>query len=105
MKSIPKSLTLNTGEQHKVSKTIDDFFKETRDFCLESYDLHIPQFTIVSRNLVNECMNETNDRITYLEYRGLILAGVLETRTEFNFVRYTFFRDTEAYEQLAQKKE
>ena len=36
MNSIPNPITVNTGEQERVSKTIDDFFIETRDFILRT---------------------------------------------------------------------
>jgi len=34
----------------------------------------------------------------------MILACVFETRTEFNYVQYTFFRNLEGFGELAPKR-
>jgi len=100
MNSIPNPITVNTGEQERVSKTIDDFFIETRDFILRTYKVQESGFEIKSRELANNSSQITDDRVTYLVYKDMILASVFETRTEFNYVRYTFFRNSEGFEEL-----
>ncbi|MBI2669405.1 hypothetical protein HYX14_06200 [Candidatus Woesearchaeota archaeon] len=104
MNPVPNPIIVNTGEQHRVSKTIDDFFLETRDFIQERYNVQEPEFEIKSGELAYHSTQITDDRITYLSYRDMILASVFETRTEFNYVRYTFFRNLEGFGGLAPKK-
>lgn len=100
----PHSITVNTGEQGTVSKTIDDFFIETRDFIRQKYKVQESEFYIKSGELAYNSFQITNDRITYLSYKDMILASVFETRTEFNYVRYTFFRNLELSGSLTPKK-
>lgn len=104
MKQIPNPIVVNTGEQDRVSKTIDDFFLETKEFVQENYCVQEPDFMIKSGELAYNSPQITDDRITYLSYRDLVLASVFETRTEFNYVRYKFFRNLEGFEELALKK-
>jgi len=94
MKPIPNPIMVNTGEQERVAKTIDDFFVETRDFAKKIYKLRESEFQIKSGELAYSSQI-TDDRVTYISYKDIILAGVFETRTEFNRVRYTFFRNLE----------
>ena len=104
MNPIPNPIIINTGEQSRFSKTIDDFFLETRDFIQERYDVQESEFKIKSGELAYNSTQITDDRITYLSYKDMILASVFETRTEFNYVRYKFFRNLEGFEELAPKK-
>ena len=98
MKPIPKPITVTTGEQEKVTNTIDDFFKDTLDFLKEKYCIEgSPGFEIKSGELAYHSLQITDDRITYLKYKENILASVFETRTENNFVKYTFFRNLEGF--------
>lgn len=93
MKHRPAPLTVNTGEQHKVSKTIDDFFTETKNFVQKNHEAHDIYFQIKSGEIGYIFSQLSNDKITYLSYRDQVIASVLETRTEFNHIRYTFFRN------------
>ncbi len=104
MNPIPNPITVNTGEQETVSKTIDDFFIETRDFVRKTYKVQESEFQIKSGELAYNSFHITDDRITYLSYRDMVLASVFETRTESNYVRYTFFRNVEGFGELASKK-
>ena len=104
MNQIPNTITVNTGEQERVSKTIDDFFTETRDFVQQNYEVQESEFNIRSGELAYNPSQITDDRITYFSYRDIILASVFETRTEFNYVRYTFFRNLEGLGELTSKK-
>lgn len=104
MKPIPTSFIVNTGEQEKVQKTIDDFFVETKEFIEGMYKVQEWQFHIKSGEVAYNYMQVTDDRITYLEYRDMVLASVFETRTEFNHVRYTFFRNLGGFGELSPKK-
>ena len=107
MNTIPKSITVNTGEEEKVSKTIDDFFIGIKDYVRQTYGVQEPEFEIRSGELAYTPFQITNDRVTYLSCRDVILACVFATRTESNYVRYTFFRNLENFEgfgELAPKK-
>lgn len=104
MNPIPNPIIVNTGEQERVSKTIDDFFIEIKDFIQEKYKVQESEFEIKSGELAYNSTQITDDRITYLSYRDVILASVFETRTEFNHVRYTFFRNLEGFRELSPKK-
>jgi hypothetical protein len=104
MNFIPNPIIVNTGEQYMVIKTIDDFFLETKNFFERTYDLDESEFQIKSGQLAYNAMQVTDDRITYLTYGDMILASVLETRTEFNHVRYTFFRNEGGLEELVTGK-
>jgi len=99
MNSIPNQIIVNIGNQHSVQKTIDDFFLETKEFIEENYDVLGLDFEIKSGEIAYQRLI-SNDRVTYLSYRDMILAGVLETRTEFNYVQYTFFRNIEGVEEM-----
>jgi len=93
MKPVPDPIVVNTGDQHKDTKTIEDFFSETKKFIQKHYDVFESEFQIKSGEIAYHPSQLTDDRITYLYYGETILASVLETRTEFNNVRYTFFRN------------
>jgi len=97
MKKVPNPVTVTTGEQGGVSKTIDDFFVETVDFFGKKYGACRSEFEIKSGELAYDSRNVTNDRITYLSYRDMVLASVFETRTKFNHIHYTFFRDLDGF--------
>lgn len=90
MNPTPNSIIVNTGEQEKVSKTIDDFFIETRNFIQEKYKVQESKFQIKTCELADNSYQITDNRITYLSYKDMILANVFETRTEFNYVKHTF---------------
>jgi len=51
MKPIPNPIVVNTGKEDRVSKTIDDFFLETKEFVQENYCVQKPNFMIKSREL------------------------------------------------------
>jgi hypothetical protein len=104
MNPIPNPITVNTGEQEEVTKVIDDFFVETRGFIEKHYRVQRLDWQIKSGELAYHSGQITDDRITYLAYRDSIIASIFETRTEFNRVQYTFFRNLDGFEDIAPKK-
>jgi hypothetical protein len=104
MNPIPNPIRVNTGDQYKVSKTIDDFFVETKVFIEKTYNVKKLGFEIRSGGIAYNNFQVTDDRVTYLSYRDMVLACVFETRTEFNYVQYTFFRNIERFGELTSKK-
>jgi hypothetical protein len=93
MNPIPRNVTVNTGDQPTLTDTIDDFFLETKEFAEKKYNLIAADFLVRSGEIRYRTDVESSDRVTYLMYHDRILAGVFETRTEWNYVRYTFFRN------------
>ena len=100
MKPIPAHITVNTGEQHKITKTIDDFFIETNNFIKQNYKIQDEHIEIKSGQRAIPPSQISNDRITYLSYKNTPVAIVLETRTEFNHVEYTFFRNLDILKEI-----
>lgn len=103
MESIPNPIRVNTGEQGEVTETIDNFFNETIVYLEEHYRTERVHFEIRSGELAYIPSQVTNDRITYLKYKDMILATVFETRTEFNHIKYTFFRNEEEFKELKRR--
>ena len=101
---VPLSLIVNTGEQHTVRLTIDDFFDKTRSDIMSRYGrcpcefFEVKSLALAQPSPASESRQITDDQIEYLTYRGLVVAGVLETRTESNCVQYTFFSNVEILE-------
>lgn len=95
---IPKSITVNTGDQHHIQKTIDDFFLETKEIIEERYKTHSFDFEIKSGNITSGPTTMTDEGVTYLLYKQKVVACVMETRTEFNYIHYDFFRNMNSLE-------
>ena len=96
MIEIPKSICINTGCQHAVQSTIDDFLKNVYDHIVEKLNLpdgnglH-PNFKYKLEELHTLNGQPTDGGINYLKYQDTVVAGVIETRTEFNHIQYDFF--------------
>jgi len=104
LQDIPKSrkVFLDSGDVLKFMTTMDDFFRNTRDYVESVHDSSRPHdFRIKSGEINYDCVS-SNDRLTYLFYDDcFVLAGVIETRTPLNHLRYTFFRDLGCLEEEA----
>ena len=96
MVDVPKTVIVNTGDQHLVQGTIDQFFLEIKKEIERAEKLTAgpSPFEIKSGEISYSPGVESNDRITNLYYLGTVAAGVLETRTEFNHVQFTFFKNS-----------
>ena len=105
MKPIPESVIVNTGEQHLVQPTIDRFFQETAEHIKANYRLEPrpDMFLINSGEIAYRLDIITNDRVTYLSFYGRVIASVMEIRTEWNHVQYTFFRNISGIVELVQR--
>ena len=90
---VPKSITVNTGGEHEVAPIIDQFMAETASFVTMALRARIEDFRIESGEVSDGPNHISNDRVTFLKYKSQVIALVMETRTEFNFVRYDFFRN------------
>lgn len=111
MEPIPQSVTVNTGEQHLIQPTIDCFFQDTAEYIYTNYGLKRgpDPFQIKSGEIAYYLFFDverapiSNDRVTYLSFYGRVIASVMEIRTEFNHVQYTFFRNLDGIEELVQR--
>ncbi len=91
---IPKSVSLITGEQGNITDLIDGFFINSKQYVEQvsdnanDFDFEIKSAEVDYRDI------EGKDKLSYLIYKEkYIIAGVLETRTPYNNLHYTFFRD------------
>lgn len=105
MKPIPESVTVITGDQHLVQPTIDDFLMDTVEHLKANYGLKPgpDPFLIDSGAIAYNSLTLTDDRVTYLSFFGRVVATVMETRTDLNWVQYTFFRNVEGIEELVER--
>ena len=106
MKPIPDAVTVNTGDQHLVRQTIDDFFMDTAEHLKTNYGLRPGPnpFIIESGALAYNGLTPGDDRVTYLSFCQKIVATVMETRTDFNHVQYTFFRNLDGVGELVERQ-
>lgn len=96
MDNVPKSVRVNTGGQHVVQPTIDRFFVETKYFIESHYNVHSIDFEIKSGEIAYLQGIVTDNRVTYLLCKQRITAIVTETRDDFNYIWYHFFRNLES---------
>jgi|SRR3989338_3935896 len=104
MKPIPESVTVITGDQHLIQPTIDDFLVDTAEHLKTNYGLKPgpDPFRIESGQIAYNGLTLTDDRVTYLSFFGRVVATAMETRTDFNNVQYTFFRNVDGVEELVE---
>ena len=102
---VPKCVSRNTGEQVAIVETIDNFFTNTKEYIEEVlFNTMREDFEIKNPELTYNRI-ESNDGLAYLLYKEkYIIAGVIETRTAFNNLHYTFFRDLSFLEKLLHSK-
>jgi len=87
MDKIPLSMGGITGETSQCHDKIEEFFIDTRK-AINDLDLY---FEIRVKNH----KDSEDERTHMLLYKEQVIATVIETRTEFNNVRYDFFRNLE----------
>jgi len=94
---IPKSITVNTGDQGIIQKTIDDFFQDTIEQVLKQVGEQERRYLEIRvQSLYNTSETILDDRVNLLFYRQNVIAIVSETRNDFNYVVYDFFRNLES---------
>ena len=101
---VPKTIFRRTdGEKIHVENLMNDFFINTKKYVqskLKLKNIGEVYFEIKSADFAysSEKIN-SNNRITYVEFKEkYVLAGMLETRTAFNDLQFTFFRDLSCVE-------
>jgi len=96
MKPAPESILIRSRNQGrvKIQETIDDFFLKTIHECM-ARDPSKEMFYFQIKDANHICSGiGSDDRTTYLHYKEEIsLAAVIEARTPFNRITYTFFRN------------
>lgn len=101
LKPIPISVSifLDADEALKFRKTIDDFLNNARRYIESVQDKSRPHEFEIKSGEIRYPGRDSNDRLTYLLYDDEhVVAGVTETRTRFNNLRYTFFRNLSCLE-------
>jgi len=106
MKPIPKPIFITTGDQEiaEAGRIIDDFLIETKNYVQRFYGLDGLEWKINSGELAYTAEHVTDDRVTYLSYRDIVIANIFETRNELNNINYTFFRNLDGIKELVSKK-
>ncbi|MDP3987318.1 MAG: hypothetical protein Q8P81_03780 [Nanoarchaeota archaeon] len=101
---VPESVTVFLDAEYTFpfGRSIDSFFEETQGYIERIHDQSRPHdFRIKSGELSYHPGSASDDRVTFMLYDDIhVVAGVLETRTPFNNVRYTFFRQSGFLERL-----
>ena len=77
--SIPHPRVVSTGEQGQVQPIIDNFFRSVRDYVVLKRGREPDYFETKSRELSPISGHVTDDRMTYLSWMDIVIAGVLET--------------------------
>lgn len=91
MDEVPKSIRVNTGDQYKVQRTIDDFFVRTRDRLVEMMGVDKKFFEVQVKGWVASPTTLDAGGAQMLLYKENVVAVVTETRTDFNYCQYDFF--------------
>ncbi len=91
MLHVPNQLIVNTGEHHLVQPTIDAFIEKAIDRIRANnssakLEIDFPDFKYDSDHYYN-------DNIVYVLANKQVICGCFVTRTPFNFVQYTFFKN------------
>lgn len=100
MVNVPSRIRLNTGDCQPAYETIDSFLVEVYAYVRERFNLPTgcgmhPSFEKRIDEMYHATGSATNGCVHYLKYRGCVVATVMETRTEFNYVEFNFFLNLE----------
>jgi len=90
---IPQSGTIPVEDECLLTETIDTFFLEIINDICKNKQVKNGDLEIKSGEIAYHSQQVTNDRITFLQYKERVIGGVLMTRTEFNHINYTFFKN------------
>jgi hypothetical protein len=92
---IPRSVTVNTGEQGEVYKSIDQFLLEAKSEIEKKVGKKYgpSEFRTEIKGLCKLVRGEPlpgNEFAHLLYYKEKVAATVLETRTEMNYIHFNF---------------
>ena len=96
----PKSITVNTGDEQELRNQSEEFIRAVYRHIQEELKLPSgkgmhPSFNLEEHGLCHPNGEATDGGIMYLKYQDGVVASVIRTRTEFNYVRYDFFLNLE----------
>ena len=100
---VPKAIYRQVSGAGEVTNLMDDFFVNTKKYVeskLKLKNVGEAYFKIKSASFSYGSRQVNSDNIvTYVEFRErYIIAGMFETRTAFNDLQFTFFRDLSCLE-------
>ncbi len=104
---IPKPFGRITGESGNAHELMNNFFINTKEYIQSKLnDNDVNNFKIEGGYLVSSPSEVISDNIiNYLTFREkYVVATMFETRTEFNYLQFTFFRDLSCLEELLDSK-
>ncbi len=90
---------VNTGDEGPVYARIDEFFQEVMDEI--GINKNIPIQSQFEIKIENHCKKEDivtvhlDNKTHMLLYKQKVVAVVLETRTELNYIQFDFFKNLE----------
>ena len=92
---VPKSIFMQVNPATEVQELMGEFFRNTKDYILsKSKGVYNLDFEVKSASFNYSDKTYSDDRITYVSFKEkYVVAGMLETRTAFNDLQFTFFRD------------
>lgn len=93
---IPDSITVNTGDQGEVYKTIDKFLLEAKLEVEKKVGIEKgpSKFRIDVKNLCIPAPGNPLASVEFahmLSYKERVVAVVLETRTDSNYIHFDYF--------------
>ena len=97
---VPKAIYRQVGDAKNVQNLMNDFFINTKEYIQNKLNINDMYFQIKCADFAysSKIVNSDN-RITYVEFKEKhIVAGMFETRTAFNDLQFTFFRDLSCLE-------
>ena len=92
---IPDYITVNTGEDSGVRKTIDKFFQDVVSEIKTKVNIPggPPTFRLDTKNLspISPIPEQSDEYVHRLFYKEKVVAIVSETRTERNYMHFDYF--------------
>jgi len=98
---VPGAIFRQVGPTEECYKLMNDFFINTKEYIQSKLENSEDFYFVIKSADFAYSSHEvnSNNRITYVEFKEkYVLAGMLETRTAFNDLQFTFFRDLSCLE-------
>ena len=99
---VPKTIFRQVNPTLDVKELMNNFFVNTKEYVqskLKGSENHYFEIKSASFAYTSDKFLSDN-RITYIEFKEkYVIAGMLETRTAFNNLQFTFFRDLSCLEE------
>ncbi len=98
---VPKAIFRQVGGAEDVQNLMDRFFINTKKYVkIKLKNIDEIDFKIKSADFVYDSRKVNSDnRITYVHFKEkYVIAGMLKTRTAFNDLQFTFFRNLSCLE-------